>query len=321
MPRPTEPANGAAMELATMENKLKALALAAFGFATIGLASCSDIEATLPENVDNAPILNVDGIVNNNMGEIYDALVTAGDTNSERVLNNVLALYSKGLFGEFYGEGGMLEAIESDDGVKAYAAAHPVFGEGDEAVENCRAFINHIIDSVNEQMWSIVENSTYQRRSIFLEKEFYPSTESFLSQFDPADFHNELILIKGAREFHFELISETLELKQHETILEVNLDAIVHNYNLFKSKLHPQTKIICMVKAFGYGAGSYELAKTLQDRGADFLAVAVADEGAELRKAGITMPILVMNPEMSSFRTLFSYYLEPEIYSFICIYC
>ena len=149
-----------------------------------------------------------------------------------------------------------------------------------------------------------------------LEKEFYPSTESFLSQFDPADFHNELILIKGAREFHFELISETLELKQHETILEVNLDAIVHNYNLFKSKLHPQTKIICMVKAFGYGAGSYELAKTLQDRGADFLAVAVADEGAELRKAGITMPILVMNPEMSSFRTLFSYYLEPEIYSF-----
>lgn len=112
------------------------------------------------------------------------------------------------------------------------------------------------------------------------------------------------------------LISETLELKQHETILEINLDAIVHNYNLFKSKLRPETKIICMVKAFGYGAGSYELAKTLQDRGADFLAVAVADEGAELRKAGITMPILVMNPEMSSFRTLFSYYLEPEIYSF-----
>ncbi len=149
-----------------------------------------------------------------------------------------------------------------------------------------------------------------------LEKEFYPSTESFLEQLDPMTFYNELILIKGAREFHFELISETLELKQHETILEVNLDAIVHNYNLFKSKLHPETKIICMVKAFGYGAGSYELAKTLQDRGADYLAVAVADEGAELRKTGITMPIIVMNPEMSSFRTLFSYYLEPEIYSF-----
>ncbi len=149
-----------------------------------------------------------------------------------------------------------------------------------------------------------------------LEKEFYPSTELFLEQLDPLTFHNELILIKGAREFHFELISETLELKQHETILEVNLDAIVHNYNLFKSKLRPETKTICMVKAFGYGVGSYELAKTLQDRGADYLAVAVADEGAELRKAGITMPIIVMNPEMSSFRTLFSYYLEPEIYSF-----
>ncbi len=149
-----------------------------------------------------------------------------------------------------------------------------------------------------------------------LEKEFYPSTEQFLEQLDPQTFHNELILIKGAREFHFELISETLELKQHETILEVNLDAIVHNYNLFKSKLRPDTKTICMVKAFGYGVGSYELAKTLQDRGADYLAVAVADEGAELRKAGITMPIIVMNPEMSSFRTLFSYYLEPEVYSF-----
>lgn len=107
---------------------------------------------------------------------------------------------------------------------------------------------------------------------------------------------------KGAREFHFELISETLELKQHETILEINLDAIVHNYNLFKSKLRPETKIICMVKAFGYGAGSYELAKTLQDRGADFLAVAVADEGAELRKAGITMPILVMKSRNEQFQ-------------------
>ena len=129
-------------------------------------------------------------------------------------------------------------------------------------------------------------------------------------------FRNELILIKGARNFHFELISEALELKQHETILEVNLDALVNNLNHYKEKLHPTTKVVCMVKAFGYGAGSYEIAKTLQERGADYLAVAVADEGAELRKAGITMPIIVMNPEISSFRTLFSYRLEPEIYSF-----
>ena len=109
---------------------------------------------------------------------------------------------------------------------------------------------------------------------------------------------------------------EALELKQHETILEVNLDAIVHNYNFYKEKLNPSTRMICMVKAFGYGAGSYELAKTLQDHGCDYLAVAVADEGAELRKQGITMPIMVMNPEMSSFHTLFRYDLEPEVYSF-----
>lgn len=149
-----------------------------------------------------------------------------------------------------------------------------------------------------------------------IEKEFYSGTREFVEQLTPNMFHNELILIKGARDFHFELISEALELKQHETILEVNLDALIDNLNYYKSYLKPETKVVCMVKAFGYGAGSYEIAKTLQDRGADYLAVAVADEGAELRKAGITMPIIVMNPEMSSFRTLFSYRLEPEIYSF-----
>lgn len=149
-----------------------------------------------------------------------------------------------------------------------------------------------------------------------IEKEFYSGTREFVEQLTPDTFHNELILIKGARDFHFELISEALELKQHETILEVNLDALIDNLNYYKSYLKPETKVVCMVKAFGYGAGSYEIAKTLQDRGADYLAVAVADEGAELRKAGITMPIIVMNPEMSSFRTLFSYRLEPEIYSF-----
>ena len=149
-----------------------------------------------------------------------------------------------------------------------------------------------------------------------IEKEFYSSTREFTEMLTPNMFHNELILIKGARDFHFELISEALELKQHETILEVNLDALVSNLNSYRSLLHPDTKVVCMVKAFGYGAGSYEIAKTLQEHGVDYLAVAVADEGAELRKAGITMPIIVMNPEISSFRTLFSYRLEPEIYSF-----
>lgn len=153
-------------------------------------------------------------------------------------------------------------------------------------------------------------------KSFGMDAEFYLTTDSFLNSGAAERFNNELILIKGSRDFHFEQISEALELKQHETILEVNLDALIDNFNFYRQKLKPETKIICMVKAFGYGAGSYEVAKSLQDRGCDYLAVAVADEGAELRKAGITMPIMVMNPEMNSFRTLFGYSLEPEIYSF-----
>lgn len=125
-----------------------------------------------------------------------------------------------------------------------------------------------------------------------------------------------MILIKGSRQFHFERISELLEKKVHETILEVNLDAVVHNFNYYRSKLKPETKMVCMVKAFGYGAGSYELAKTLQEHRCDYLAVAVADEGEELRKEGISIPLIVMNPEFSSFNVLFENQLEPEVYSF-----
>lgn len=145
---------------------------------------------------------------------------------------------------------------------------------------------------------------------------FYETTEEFLQSTIIGSFDKELILVKGAREFHFEKISDRLQLKVHETILEVNLDAIVHNFNYYRSKLKPTTKMVCMVKAFGYGAGSYELAKTLQEHHCDYLAVAVADEGAELRKAGIYMPLMVMNPEMSSFNVLFDNDLEPEVYSF-----
>lgn len=158
----------------------------------------------------------------------------------------------------------------------------------------------------------LVENEAF----FTMEKAFYPNTEKFLESDMLANCSNELILLKGARHFHFEEISERLELKQHETILEVNLDAIVHNYNMYKQQLLPTTRIVCMVKAFGYGAGSFELAKTLQDQGCDYLAVAVADEGAALRKQGITTPLIVMNPEFSTFRMLFAHLLEPEIYSF-----
>lgn len=153
--------------------------------------------------------------------------------------------------------------------------------------------------------------------SVFeMEKEFYATTEDFIKSPSFRKFNNELILIKGSRRFHFEKISDLLEKKVHETILEVNLDAIVHNFNYYRSKLKPETKMVCMVKAFAYGAGSYELAKTLQEHRCDYLAVAVADEGAELRKEGISIPIIVMNPEFSSFNVLLENHLEPEVYSF-----
>lgn len=145
---------------------------------------------------------------------------------------------------------------------------------------------------------------------------FFPSTSSFLREMSADDFDNELILVKGAARFHFEQIAEMLEARQHETVLEVNLDSLIHNYNTFRGMLRPTTGIVCMVKASGYGAGSYELAKSLQDQGAAYLAVAVVDEGVDLREAGITMPVMVMNPRGVSYQALFTYDLEPEIYSF-----
>ncbi|MDE7460896.1 MAG: bifunctional UDP-N-acetylmuramoyl-tripeptide:D-alanyl-D-alanine ligase/alanine racemase [Paramuribaculum sp.] len=145
---------------------------------------------------------------------------------------------------------------------------------------------------------------------------FFPTTSAFLASMGPGEFDNELVLVKGASRFRFELIAEMLEARQHETVLEVNLDAVVHNFNAYRSMLRPTTGIVCMVKASGYGAGAGELAKTLQSQGAAYLAVAVADEGVDLREAGITMPIMVMNPRVVNYKTLFAYNLEPEIYSF-----
>ncbi|MDL2243551.1 bifunctional UDP-N-acetylmuramoyl-tripeptide:D-alanyl-D-alanine ligase/alanine racemase [Bacteroidales bacterium OttesenSCG-928-J19] len=148
-----------------------------------------------------------------------------------------------------------------------------------------------------------------------MEKEFYPNTDSYLESGRWRGLKDSIILIKGSRKSRFERITEQLEEKAHQTVLEVDLDAVIHNLKYFRSQLRPETKVICMVKAFGYGVGSYELAKTLQERGVDYLAVALADEGAELRREGITMPILIMNPEEHAFNTLFEYNLEPEIYN------
>ena len=149
-----------------------------------------------------------------------------------------------------------------------------------------------------------------------IEKYFFQTTEELLASGLMEEFRNEVVLVKGSRAFHFDDISDRLELKVHETILEINLNALVDNLNYYRSKLKPETKMVCMVKASAYGAGSYEIAKTLQDCRVDYLAVAVADEGSELRKAGITRSIIVMNPELSAFKTMFDYKLEPEVYSF-----
>ena len=143
----------------------------------------------------------------------------------------------------------------------------------------------------------------------------YVSTEDFISDFDNLDFSNETILIKGSRQFEFEKIVTVLEEKTHETVLEINLNAISHNLNYYKSKLNPETKIMVMVKAFGYGSGGFEIAKLLAHHKVDYLGVAFADEGIELRKAGIQLPIMVLNPEMTSFPSIIQYHLEPEIYS------
>ncbi|HET9053237.1 MAG TPA: alanine racemase, partial [Cyclobacteriaceae bacterium] len=149
-----------------------------------------------------------------------------------------------------------------------------------------------------------------------VEKSFYPSTPDFLSAFNNALFHNETILLKGARIFGFEAISKVIQQKAHETVLEINLNSIVHNLNYFRSKVKAETRIMAMVKAFSYGSGSFEIANILQFHRVDYLAVAYADEGVELRKAGITMPIMVMNPEEQSYDAMILYNLEPEIYSF-----
>ena len=145
---------------------------------------------------------------------------------------------------------------------------------------------------------------------------FYPDTADLLSSQVFADLQNQVLLIKGARSFHFEDLVARLEEQVHETILEVDLNAIVANLNYYRSMLRPETRIVCMVKADAYGAGSVEVGRLLQDHGVDYLAVAVADEGVELRQAGISTGIMIMNPEMTSFRTLFHYNLEPEVYSF-----
>ncbi len=145
---------------------------------------------------------------------------------------------------------------------------------------------------------------------------FFPSVEAFLKEFTTIGFNNETILLKGARVFQFEQIGRLLEQKVHQTVLEIDQNALLHNLRQYQNFIRPETKLMAMVKAFSYGSGSYEIANLLQFQKVDYLAVAYADEGVDLRKAGITIPIMVMNPEENTFDTMQLYDLEPDIYSF-----
>ncbi len=143
----------------------------------------------------------------------------------------------------------------------------------------------------------------------------FSTTKELLESQQLNSIENQLILLKGARIFEFEKIKSHLELQKHDTVLEINLNAILHNINVHKSLLKPKTKMCAMVKAYSYGLGGYEIAEFLQHHHIDYLGVAYADEGVDLRKNGITTPILVMNPEQGSYDVIIDYNLEPEIYS------
>lgn len=146
--------------------------------------------------------------------------------------------------------------------------------------------------------------------------ELYLSTADYIRQFRSTQFREEIVLIKGARIFGFEQIVQLLELKVHQTVLEINLDAVVHNVKTYQQQLNPSTKIMAMVKAFAYGSGGAEIAGILQYHKVDYLGVAYADEGVELRKAGVTIPIMVMNPAETAFDSIVEYNLEPDLFSF-----
>ncbi len=161
----------------------------------------------------------------------------------------------------------------------------------------------------------ISRNAAAFSKNTISEWQFFSSVDDFRQQFQHLHFGNETILIKGARVFGLEQINNILERQTHQTLLEIDLDALLFNLKSYQQLLQPSTKLMAMVKAFSYGSGSYEIASALQFNKVDYLAVAYADEGVELRRGGITLPVMVMNPDESAFNTLVQYDLEPEIYS------
>ena len=162
----------------------------------------------------------------------------------------------------------------------------------------------------------IGEAISRQERYFKMKSFFFKDVNDFLQRFPLSQFRNQTILLKGARAFEFEQISMELQEKAHETVLEINFNHLINNYNHYRSLIKPETKLMVMVKAFGYGSGNYEVSNILQFHRADYLTVAFADEGVELRRAGINLPIMVMSPEINSYDNIIKYHLEPEVFSF-----
>ncbi|WP_426476560.1 bifunctional UDP-N-acetylmuramoyl-tripeptide:D-alanyl-D-alanine ligase/alanine racemase [Chryseobacterium sp. CBSDS_008] len=185
---------------------------------------------------------------------------------------------------------------------------------------NSKELYEEVSELVNEQHFDsvfLIGDKISNFSELFKAKTYtFIDTKELIESKHLTELENQIILLKGARKFEIERLKDILELRKHDTVLEVNLNAILHNINYHKSLLKPGTKMMAMVKANAYGLGSFEVSEFLQHHHIDYLGVAYADEGVELRKKGITTPIIVMNPEQHSYQTIIDYNLEPEIYSF-----
>ncbi|WP_313003204.1 bifunctional UDP-N-acetylmuramoyl-tripeptide:D-alanyl-D-alanine ligase/alanine racemase [Chryseobacterium gleum] len=185
---------------------------------------------------------------------------------------------------------------------------------------NAKELYEEVAELVNDQNFDsvfLIGNEISNFSELFKAKTYtFIDTKELIESKHLTEIENQIILLKGARKFEIEKLKDILELRKHDTVLEVNLNAILHNINYHKSLLKPGTKMMAMVKANAYGLGSFEVSEFLQHHHIDYLGVAYADEGVELRKKGITTPIIVMNPEQHSYQTIIEYNLEPEIYSF-----
>lgn len=185
---------------------------------------------------------------------------------------------------------------------------------------NSKELYEEVSELVNEQNFDsvfLIGDEISKFSELFKSKTYtFIDTKELIESKHLSEIENQIILLKGARKFEIEKLKDILELRKHDTVLEINLNAILHNINYHKSLLKPNTKMMAMVKANAYGLGSYEISEFLQHHHIDYLGVAFADEGVELRKKGITTPIIVMNPEQHSYQTIIEYNLEPEIYSF-----